>query len=254
MSVKFQVVIPARYASTRLPGKPLRLIGDKPMIQWVYERAMQSGADNVIVATDDQRIMDTVEGFGGTVCLTAENHESGTDRIAEVSAQQGWEDETIIVNLQGDEPSMPPSLLKQVAEDMAEHPQASVTTLYAGLTDRASIFDPNIVKLVKDQTGFALYFSRAPIPWLRDQFGDESKQTFEAGIFARHIGLYAYRAGFLKRYVSWASADIERHECLEQLRVMAQGEKIHVSEAKALPGHGVDTEEDLHRVTQELIK
>ncbi len=250
--MEFQVVIPARYASTRLPGKPLRDIKGKPMIQWVYEAAQRSGASGVVVATDDQRIATCVQSFGGEVCMTATTHESGTDRIAEVAATYGWPDDTIIVNLQGDEPAMPPALLHQVAEDMAQNPTASVTTLYAMLTERDRIFDPNVVKLVKDADGFALYFSRAPIPWLRDQSTDESVTDFAPGIFARHIGLYAYRADFLKRYVSWSAADIEQFESLEQLRVLSQGEKIHVSEALELPGHGVDTEEDLLQVASQL--
>jgi len=250
--MEFQVVIPARYASTRLPGKPLRVIGDKPMIQWVYELATKAGAAGVVVATDDQRIADCVQGFGGEYCLTADSHESGTDRIAEVSAKYNWPDETIIVNLQGDEPAMPPALLRQVAEDMADNPSASVTTLYSGLTDRKSVFDPNTVKLVQDKAGFALYFSRAPIPWLRDQFSDTSLDAFPEGIFARHIGLYAYRAGFLKRYVSWDAAELEQFESLEQLRVLSQGEKIHVSEALQHSGHGVDTEADLQQVAHYL--
>jgi len=250
--MEFQVVIPARYASTRLPGKPLRQINGRPMIQWVYDVALGSGAKGVVVATDHQRIADCVRGFGGEVCMTADSHESGTDRIAEVAATYGWSDETIIVNLQGDEPAMPSSLLHQVATDMAQNPSASITTLYAALTERQRVFDPNVVKLVQDEAGFALYFSRAPIPWLRDQFADESIVHFEAGIFARHIGLYAYRAGFLKRYVSWSAAKLEQYECLEQLRVLSKGEKIHVSEALELPGDGVDTESDLQQVATQL--
>ena len=248
----FKVVIPARYASVRLPGKPLLDIGGKPMIQHVHERAQESGADEIVVATDDSRIADSCKAFSADVCLTSPDHRSGSDRIAEVVAIRGWSEEQVIVNLQGDEPSMPPSLLRQVAEDMERHPAASITTLSAPITKRSILFDPHVVKVVVDAEGYALYFSRAPIPWHRDEFIDEDRPLPKGTGFARHIGLYAYRAGYLAQFVSWQHAPIELAESLEQLRVLWHGGKIHVSQAHEEPGQGVDTREDLARVIRLL--
>ncbi|TVO68878.1 3-deoxy-manno-octulosonate cytidylyltransferase [Sedimenticola selenatireducens] len=248
--MNFKVVIPARYASTRLPGKPLLNIGGKPMIQHVHTRAIESGADQVVVATDDIRIADCVRDFGGEVCITQADHRSGTDRIAEVVKQYGWQEDEIVVNLQGDEPDMPSALLLQVAKDMAAHTDASMTTLSAKMSEKSQLFDPNVVKLVTDAKGYALYFSRAPIPWNRDQFADQANIPDLVEGHHRHIGLYAYRAGFLARYVQWQPAPLEALESLEQLRVLWQGEKIHVSEATIMPGHGVDTQQDLDLVNR----
>lgn len=250
--MKFKIVIPARYASTRLPGKPLLDIAGKPMIQHVFERARESGAEEIVVATDDERIARTAEGFGAEVCLTGVAHNSGTERIAEVVERFGWADQTIVVNLQGDEPTMPAALLAQVARDMDTHPDAQVTTLSAPITERDMLFDPHVVKVVTDGGGYALYFSRAPIPWHRDEFLHDHRPLPGGVGFVRHIGLYAYRAGFLERYVSWQPAPIELAESLEQLRVLWHGDRIHVSEAHQTPGHGVDTREDLERVTASL--
>ncbi|MCW8943660.1 MAG: 3-deoxy-manno-octulosonate cytidylyltransferase [Sedimenticola sp.] len=252
--MNFKVVIPARYASTRLPGKPLLDIGGKPMVQWVHERALQSGAEQVVVATDDKRIADCVSSFGGEVCMTNPDHRSGTDRIAEVARVYGWSAHEIVVNLQGDEPDMPSALLLQVAEDMHAHQDAVMTTLCAGLTEKAQLFDPNVVKLVTDQKGYALYFSRAPIPWDREQFSDQSMIPEQVTGFYRHIGLYAYRVGFLARYVTWPPSPLETIESLEQLRVLWQGERIHVSEAAEMPGQGIDTQQDLDRINQQFNK
>jgi 3-deoxy-manno-octulosonate cytidylyltransferase (CMP-KDO synthetase) len=248
--MNFKVVIPARYASTRLPGKPLLDIGGKPMIHHVHTRAIESGADQVVVATDDNRIAECVRDFGGEVCMTQADHRSGTDRIAEVVKQYGWKADEIVVNLQGDEPDMPSALLLQVAMDMDAHPDASMTTLSAKLSEKAQLFDPNVVKLVTDAKGYALYFSRAPIPWDRDQFTDQEKIPDLVDGYYRHIGLYAYRAGFLARYVQWSAAPLEATESLEQLRVLWHGERIHVSEAAIMPGHGVDTQQDLDLVNR----
>lgn len=245
--VSFKVVIPARYASSRLPGKPLLDIAGKPMIQHVYERALESGAEQVVVATDDSRIAERVEGFSGQVCMTSRQHQSGTDRIEEVVRNYGWQAEDIVVNLQGDEPDMPAGLLRQVAEDMQAHDDAVMTTLSADLTEAAQLFDPNVVKLVTDAKGYALYFSRAPIPWDRDRFSKEGNLPEQVQGYSRHIGLYAYRAGFLARYVAWEPAPLERVESLEQLRVLWHGERIHVSRATELPGVGIDTPQDLER-------
>jgi 3-deoxy-manno-octulosonate cytidylyltransferase (CMP-KDO synthetase) len=250
--MRFKVVIPARYASVRLPGKPLLELAGKPMIQHVFERARESGASEVVIATDNRQIADVCRGFSADVCMTSERHRSGSDRIAEVAGIRGWAEDEIIVNLQGDEPCMPPELLSQVAHDMDEHEAASVTTLSANITDRKMLFDPHVVKVVSDAQGYALYFSRAPIPWHRDEFIN-SDTPLPAGIgFARHIGLYAYRSGFLSRYVTLDRAPLERAESLEQLRVLWHGDKIHVSEAKVDPGHGIDTHDDLKRVSELL--
>jgi 3-deoxy-manno-octulosonate cytidylyltransferase (CMP-KDO synthetase) len=252
--MKFKIVIPARYASTRLPGKPLLDIAGKPMIQYVFERAKESGAEEIVVATDDGRIGDVAGGFGAEVCLTDTSHSSGTERIAEVVARFGWADDTIVVNLQGDEPTMPAALIAQVARDMDTHPDAQITTLSAPITERDMLFDPHVVKVVTDGKGYALYFSRAPIPWHRDEFLHQDRPLPTGVEFSRHIGLYAYRAGFLETYVNWPPAPIEQAESLEQLRVLWHGDKIHVSEAHQEPGHGVDTQEDLHRVEKHFSK
>lgn len=248
--MSFKVVIPARYASVRLPGKPLLDIAGKPMIQHVHQRALESGAAEIVVATDDSRIAESCQSFGADVCVTSSSHRSGSDRIAEVVAIRGWGEEEVIVNLQGDEPCMPPSLLRQVADDMESHPAASVTTLSAPIAERSTLFDPHVVKVVVDAEGFALYFSRAPIPWHRDEFIDEDHPLPKGTGFARHIGIYAYRAGYLAQFVSWKHAPIELAESLEQLRVLWHGGRIHVSQAKEEPGQGVDTREDLARVSR----
>lgn len=245
--MSFKVVIPARYASTRLPGKPLLELAGKPMIQHVYERAVSSGADQVVVATDDARISAAVESFGGEACMTSSDHLSGSDRVAEVVRRNSWSDDTIVVNLQGDEPCMPAELVDQVATDMAKHETAMVTTLYAPISDREMLFDPHVVKVVCDAEGYALYFSRAPIPWHRDEFTSQSQTLPEGTSFARHVGLYAYRAGCLAQFVEWPPAPIEMAESLEQLRILWHGGKIHLTEAKIEPGHGVDTADDLAR-------
>jgi len=249
----FVVVIPARYASSRLPGKPLLTLAGKPMIQHVYERARASGADEVIIATDDQRIQQVAASFGATVALTSDQHPSGTDRLAEVVSQRGIAAETIIVNLQGDEPSMPASLIRQVAENLLQHTQASVSTLCQRITTAADLFDPHVVKVVTDRQGMALTFSRAAIPWDRDAFSVTTEELPQRSEHFRHIGLYAYRAGFITEYVQWPLCALEQMESLEQLRVLWQGYRIHVDVAKESPGHGVDTENDLKRAEQLLL-
>lgn len=249
----FRIVIPARYASVRLPGKPLRVIGDKPMIQHVYARAIESGAAEVVIATDDTRIADAARGFGAMVCPTRPDHASGTDRIAEVVSVLAWPEDSIVVNLQGDEPLMPPALLRQVAEALDGHVAAQVATLCAPIHSSAEVFDPHCVKVVRDARGFALYFSRAPIPWHRDAFA-ESTESLPAGdgVHFRHIGLYAYRAGYLAEFTRAAPCALERSESLEQLRVMWYGGKIYVDVAIESPAHGVDTEADLQRAEAQL--
>ncbi|MEZ5540761.1 MAG: 3-deoxy-manno-octulosonate cytidylyltransferase [Pseudomonadota bacterium] len=235
----FRVVIPARYASTRLPGKPLLPIAGRPMLQHVFERAGQCGAREVVIATDDERIAGTAAGFGADVCMTAAAHGSGTERLAEVVARRGWPPDSIVVNVQGDEPLIEPQLIRQVADDLAATPEAAMATLAHPFNSSVTQRDPNVVKVVLDRAGFALYFSRAPIPYVRDAPGADG----HAGL--RHIGLYAYRVGFLGRYCDLEPAPCETVEKLEQLRVLWHGMKIHVSLAARMPGPGVDTEADL---------
>lgn len=240
----YHVVIPARHASTRLPGKPLLEIAGRPMVWHVCQRASESAAQTVVVATDDQRIADAVCAYEGEVCMTGSHHQSGTDRIAEVADRMGWEDDELVVNLQGDEPLMPPALLDRVAQALHDHPDASVATLGVPL-ETEEVFNTNAVKVVTDRHGMALYFSRAAIPWKRGEF--EHGAANPEGMY-RHLGLYAYRVGFLKRYVDWAPAPIEQQESLEQLRVLWQGERIAVAIADNVPPAGIDTEEDYRRV------
>lgn len=243
--MSFTVVIPARYQSTRLPGKPLADIGGKPMIRWVYEQAIQAGADNVIVATDDSRVEKAVESFGGQVCMTSPDHESGTERLAEVVEKMAIADDHIIVNVQGDEPLIPPSIIAQVADNLANS-VAPMSTLAVEISDEAEVFNPNAVKVLTDKDGYAMYFSRATIPWDRDSFANDAKQIKQP--LMRHIGIYAYRAGFINTYINWQPTALEKIECLEQLRVLWYGEKIHVEVAKEAPAAGVDTPEDLEVV------
>jgi len=239
------VVIPARFSSTRLPGKPLLDLAGKPMIERVYECARASGAKRVIVATDHSRIRSIVQGFGGEVCMTAAHHQSGTDRIAEVISVLALDPEEIVVNLQGDEPLMPATLISQVADTLRTHPQAAMSTACHAIHDRRSLMDPNIVKLVTDCNGFALYFSRAPIPWAREEMSRAGDFSVNA---VRHIGIYAYRAGFVSRYAAWPPCPLERIEALEQLRVLWNGERIAVHTTPEAPPGGIDTPEDLERV------
>jgi 3-deoxy-manno-octulosonate cytidylyltransferase (CMP-KDO synthetase) len=241
----FKIVIPARYASTRLPGKPLLDIGGKPMIQRVYENACEAHASNVVIATDDQRIGEAAEGFGAEVCMTATTHQSGTDRIAEVVRIMGWPDDAIVVNIQGDEPAMPAALAYQVAHDMENHERADMTTLSTPIKDYEQLFNPNVVKVVADEDGYALYFSRAPIPWHRGEFASDNPSLPQNTRYFRHIGLYAYRAGYLERYINLPPSELEKAESLEQLRVLSHGGCIHVSVAEQEPGHGIDTMNDL---------
>lgn len=251
--MRFTVIIPARYASTRLPRKPLLDIAGKPMIQHVWEKAQQAGADRVIVATDHAEIADVVSQFGAEVCLTSDKHNSGTERLAEVVEKMAIADNDIIVNIQGDEPLMPPAIVAQVAKNLDRH-QVNMATLAVKLTTAEELFNPNVVKAVTDQHGFALYFSRAPIPFARDSFPHCDDAFAQQQHYLRHIGIYAYRAGFIKRYVAWQPTQLEQLESLEQLRALWYGEKIHLELAQEAPQVGVDTAEDLERVRQILTK
>jgi 3-deoxy-manno-octulosonate cytidylyltransferase (CMP-KDO synthetase) len=252
----FHVIIPARLNSTRLPGKVLLDIAGKPMIQHAYERAMESGAEHVVIATDDEKVADVAENFGAHVCMTGDSHQSGTERLAEAAASLGYEDDEIIVCLQADEPMMPPALIRQLAVNLEEHDHVKVATLATKLKSAEELLNPNIVKVVLNYRNYAMYFSRAPIPWDRDQFSPiqsihpEKLQLLDA--YYRHIGMYAYRAGFLETYTNWPSSLNERLESLEQLRILWNGYKIHVGITDVSIPVGVDTQADLDRVNQLL--
>lgn len=243
----FHAVIPARFASTRLPGKPLADIAGKPMIVRVAERAASSGAGEVWVATDHEGVARAVRDHGHQVTMTRDDHPTGTDRIAEVVVQRGWSDDTIVVNVQGDEPRIAPELIREVARRLEENPQASIATACHPLESDSDLFDPNVVKVVMDRHGNALYFSRATIPYARDWFKDH--HTIAPGLPAyRHIGIYAYRCAFLRAYASLEPAPVERFEALEQLRALWHGYGITVAVTEHAPEAGVDTPADLERV------
>ena len=244
----FTAIIPARYASTRLPGKPLADIGGKPMVVRVAERAVAAGADRVVVATDDARIKAAVEAHGIAACLTADDHATGTDRLAEAAQQLGLPDDAIVVNVQGDEPLLSPALIRAVAGLLAAHPDAAIATACHPITDPAEAFNPNVVKVVLDAKGHALYFSRATIPWARDAFAGNRDDLPQGLPLYRHYGLYAYRVRFLRAFPALAPAPIERFEALEQLRALWHGFRIVVEVTTGTPAPGVDTPEDLDRV------
>lgn len=261
--LSFHVVIPARFASTRLPGKPLLEIGGKPMVIRVAEQAAQSGAQQIIIATDHAPILGAADAHGFKACMTRADHSSGTDRIAEVVAQQGWADDTIVVNVQGDEPLIPPALIRAVAQHLHDHPECAIATACHPIHDEAAMRNPNIVKAVTDKNGNALYFSRAPIPYPRDAFKvsslpagqDDSSSSLRGEVgrgelpqglpVLRHIGIYAYRASFLRAFGQLTPAAIEQFEALEQLRALWHGYKIGVTVTHDAPPSGVDTEADL---------
>ncbi|PKG81749.1 3-deoxy-manno-octulosonate cytidylyltransferase [Colwellia sp. 75C3] len=251
----FVVVIPARFQSSRLPGKVLADINGKSMIQWVVEKALLSGARQVIVATDNDEVAAVVSSFGAEVCKTRSDHQSGTERLAEVMEQYQFSDDEIIVNVQGDEPFIPPENIAQVANNLANQQQnnrvARMSTLAINIDSVDEAFNPNAVKVILDKDGYALYFSRATIPYDRERFLNENANTEEniraiGDFYLRHVGIYAYRAGFIKDYVNWPTSELEQVEALEQLRVLYQGERIHVAVANShVPVEGVDTPEDL---------
>ncbi len=240
----FKAVIPARFASTRLPGKPLLDIGGKPMVIRVAEQAAQSGAQQIIIATDHSSIIAAAQEHGFHACMTRADHASGTDRIAEVAAQQSWADDTIVVNVQGDEPLIPPALIRAVAQHLHDHPECAIATACHPIHDETSMRNPNIVKAVLDKNSNALYFSRAPIPYPRDAFAQQQALPSDLQVL-RHIGIYAYRASFLHAYGQLAPAMIERFEALEQLRALYHGYRIGVTVTQEAPPAGVDTEQDL---------
>lgn len=251
--MKFTVIIPARYASTRLEAKMLQDIAGKPMIQHVYERAAKSGAARVIIATEDKRIEDAAKKFGAEVCLTSDKPRSGTERIAEVIEKLQIPDDEVIVNVQGDEPFIPSDCIHQTAMDLVAHPDAKISSLCEAIHDIEEVFTMHIVKVVLDHEGFALYFSRAPIPFDREGFAQKEKMFTKPNQYFRHIGIYAYRAGFVTDYVSMPITDIEQLESLEQLRALYYGARIHLAISEHHVPAGVDTIEDLERV-REFVK
>lgn len=250
-ALPFVVAIPARYASTRLPGKPLRLLDGRPLILRVAERARQAGATQVVVAVDDERVARALDGQGVDVCMTSPTHASGSDRLAECAAHYGWPADTVVVNLQGDEPFAPASGIRAVAQALAED-SAPMATLATPVGDAGELFNPNVVKLVRGLDGHALYFSRAPLPWARDAFAAD-REVLPLGVkFLRHIGIYAYRAGFLARYTQLPRTPLEQAESLEQLRVLEHGHAIAVRLTPEPFPPGIDTPEDLQRAEQWL--
>lgn len=240
--MSFRVVIPARYAATRLPGKVLRPLAGRPLLAHVHERACEAGADAVWVAADDDRILEAAAGFGARAARTDASHRSGTDRIAELAAREGWADDEVVVNLQGDEPLMPGVLIEQVASALLARPEADIATACTRIETLTEFTDPNAVKVVRDAAGYGMYFSRAPIPHVRDGDGLPPDGAW------RHLGIYAYRVAALRRFSRAAPVSLERCESLEQLRALVLGMRIFVVEAAELPGPGVDTEADLARV------
>ncbi|WP_163559077.1 3-deoxy-manno-octulosonate cytidylyltransferase [Halomonas sp. NO4] len=247
----FLVVIPARYASSRLPGKPLAEIAGEPMVAHVWRRAGASAASRVVVATDDARIREALAPYGAEVVMTRPDHASGTDRLAEVAERLALPDEAVLVNVQGDEPLIPPALIDQVAARLHDDPDASIATLAEPIVDVETLLNPNVVKVVRALSGRALYFSRAPIPWDREHFVARP-ELLATDAWLRHIGLYAYRASFLADYRDWAPAPLEQLEQLEQLRALHHGHAIQVALAAEPNPGGVDTAEDLARVRTRL--
>ncbi len=246
--LKFSVVIPARYGSSRLPGKPLADIGGKPMVVRVADRARRSGATEVLVATDHAGIRDAVVAHGHRAVMTRHDHASGTDRLAEVAALRRYGPRHIVVNVQGDEPLIAPALIRRVAQNLAAHAPAAIATACYPLRNAQDLANPNVVKVVLDRENYALYFSRAAIPWARDAFA-KGFRGVPAGLPAyRHLGIYAYRCAFLRAFGRLAPVPIERFEALEQLRALAHGFRISVAIARSAPAHGVDTPGDLKRV------
>ncbi len=244
----FKVVIPARHASTRLPGKPLMDIGGLPMVVRVAQRAALSGAEGLVVATDHEDIAAAVREHGFQFVMTRSDHATGTDRIAEVADQLGWSPASVVVNVQGDEPLIDPELIRTVAQALDQDPESSIATASSAIEDAADFFNPGVVKVVCDAQGRAMYFSRAPVPWARDAFAG-SCDVLPAGLGAqRHIGIYAYRVRFLQRNARLAPAPMEQVEALEQLRALWHGHRIRVVGNVAMPHAGVDTAEDLERM------
>lgn len=254
MTVNYKIVIPARYASSRLPGKPLISLAGKPMIQHVYERALQTGVEDIVIATDDVRIEEAAKGFGAQVMMTDANHDNGTDRIAEVAHRSGWADDVVIVNLQGDEPLIPKSLIDLTAQSLIANSHAGMSSLCTPINLAEDGFDPNVVKVILNAKQEAMYFSRATIPWDRDLYKNSIAQLSDKHPCYRHIGMYGYRVGFLKDYAEMQPTSLEATECLEQLRALWYGVRIQMAVIDQAPGHGIDTPDDVVRVETLLAK
>jgi 3-deoxy-manno-octulosonate cytidylyltransferase (CMP-KDO synthetase) len=246
LSSDFHVVIPARFAASRLPGKPLLDVGGRPLLHWVWECARASGAASVVVATDDARIQRAAKGFGADVAMTSPEHASGTDRVAEVVRARGFGADEIVVNLQGDEPLMPPAVPAEVAAALRLNPRSDIATAAAPMASLREFLDPSCVKALRGRDGNALYFSRAPVPWPRDNVADERPTAFVDAW--RHIGIYAYRVRSLLELAGWPPTPLESIEKLEQLRALEHGMRIYIVTLKEAPPAGVDTPEDIERV------
>lgn len=247
--MSFRIIIPVRYASYRLPGKPLIDLCGKPMLQYVYENAVESGADSVVIATDDVRVKEASESFGATVCMTSPDHRSGTERLSEAIVALGYDDDDVVVNLQSDNPLMPSEVIHQVAKELTDHDNIKMATLCQKIVDVEKLFNPDVVKVVFNKRGNALYFSRAPIAWERGVFNKKEEMT---GTHYRHIGTYAYRIGFLQEYIKWSRCEVEEMERLEQLRVLWNGGRIRVAVAKKPVPFSIETKQDLDRVKEVL--
>ena len=243
-------IIPARYASTRLPGKPLLDICGKPMLQHVYNQATKASMDKVIIATDDNRIYQRMTDLGCDICMTSADHRSGSDRLAEVAQNLQLADDDIVINVQGDEPLIPPEVINQVADLLIDNEQAVMSTLSTPIIDEDTLNDPNVVKVVSNQRGEAIYFSRSVIPNQRNIIAGDSPGLS----YQRHIGIYGYRAKFLRKFSRWSPCDLEIMESLEQLRVLWHGEKIQIAQAITIPAEGIDTEDDLEKIRSLLSK
>jgi 3-deoxy-manno-octulosonate cytidylyltransferase (CMP-KDO synthetase) len=247
----FHIIIPARYQSSRFPEKVLADIGGKPMLQHVFERAEESGAESIVIATDDERVRKVAEGFGATVCMTADTHETGTERIAETIDIVDYEEDDVIVGLQADEPFLPANVIKKLAGNLLTHDNIKIASICTPLTDPTELFNPSVTKVVLNHRNNAMYFSRAPIPWERGNFPVNGNQPDKLlGKHFRHIGLYAYRASFLSHYIEMEACPLEEMELLEQLRVLWNGGRIHMTIIKQQLPSGVDTEADLQAVRQ----
>lgn len=251
--MEFRVIIPARYASTRLPGKVLIEIAGKPMLQYVYENSIASGAESVVIATDDKRVADVAERFGAKICMTSSEHQSGTERLSEAVDALDYDKDEIVVCVQGDEPLLPPKIIRTLAEDLESHDNVKVTSVCEPIQDPDELFNPHVVKVVMNRRNYAMYFSRAPIPWEFATFENRKKIALEGNHY-RHLGVYAYRVSFLTDYMEWSSSPLENMESLEQLRILWHGGRIHMAISHKKTPPGVDTKEDLETMRQFMEK
>ncbi len=255
--MEFRVMIPARYDSTRLPGKVLMDIGGKPMIQHVYERAIESGADSVVIATDNQKVAKVAQSFGARVCMTSAEHQSGTERIAEATLALDYAPDEIVVNVQGDQPFILPQAIRQVAEDLDKHDNVKVSSICERITHGEDLFNPSIVKVVLNWRNYAMYFSRSPIPYDVERFKEKEKEKSKNGVAPneqhyRHIGLYAYRVHFLHEYIEWPACPLEKIESLEQLRILWNGIRMHMVISKERMPPEVNTPDDMEKIGEYL--